>query len=141
MEGQSQGDRKGRMLLFLVALVMFGCGTAVNPLASGGPDTPSSGLPGQPDGAPPRNRVQGQVSDKGGASLPGVLVTPRSTDAPPQAVPEIAITTDEDGRYQWVLPPGNYELTFTQNGYAPATVAVTVMADRPVTVDIILQHR
>ena len=59
--------------------------------------------------------IQGSVSDATGASLPGVSVEARNLDT------NIARTlvTESDGRFVFLqLPPGNYRVTFTLQGFA-----------------------
>ncbi len=112
-----------------------------NPTAPGGPDTPASGMPGQAGGPVGGARVQGQVTDAAGRPLAGVLVTPQSTDSPPQGVPEIAVQTDDQGHFQWMLAPGQYTLTFAREGYAAKTQAVVVKSDQSTTLDVILNQQ
>lgn len=106
-----------------------------------GPDAPVTGPAvqgGGPSGGP---GVGGVVRDAGGRPVVGILVTPRSTDNPPQGVPEIAVTTDAQGRYHWPLPPGAYALTFTGEGYAPTTAPVVVKPGQVATLDVTLQRQ
>ena len=111
------------------------------PKTPGGPDAPVTGGPGQASSAAPRGGVRGTVVDAGGKPLAGVLVTPQSTDTPPRAVPELAVMTDQDGRFQWPLPPGNYTLSFARDGYAAATQAVVVKEDQPASLKVVLKQR
>ncbi len=104
------------------------------------PDAPVSGQPGQAAGPAAGSLVQGQVADTDGKPVTEVIVVPHSTDTPPQAVPEKAVFTNEQGRYQWTLPAGRYTLTFTKDGYAPVTEAVIIVPDQPATLDVVLQQ-
>ncbi len=107
----------------------------------GGLDAPVSGAPGDQAAPGAGSGARGTVTDSAGAPVAGVLVTPQSTDTPPQAVPEVAVMTDDQGRYQWSLAPGAYTLTFTAEGYAPATEAVVVGPAVPVTLDVTLRKQ
>lgn len=96
------------VILLIWALTLSGCGagnpnqlsepnsdpqdSSVNsPSQPSGPDDPVSGQPGQGGNAALGNTVQGRVTDAAGQPLAEVIVTPQSTDTPPQAVPEIAV--------------------------------------------------
>ena len=140
-------------IVLFCALVFTGCGTGSAdqhsaPVTNGqdgqmdnasGPDSPVSGQPGQPGNQVNGNMVQGRVTDATGQPLAQVSVTPQSTDTPPQAVPEIAVLTDDQGQYQWTLPPGTYTLTFVHEGYAPLTKAVVVQ-NQPTMLDVTLER-
>jgi Carboxypeptidase regulatory-like domain len=92
-------------------------------------DTPSGGV------------AQGRIIDSAGNPIAGVLVMPESTANPPQAIPEIAVLTDEQGRYQWTLSPGPYKFTFTREGYAPITQTIVIKPDQPAKLDVTLQKQ
>jgi hypothetical protein len=115
-------------------------GDAMNAQIPDGPDAPVSGLPGQPGDAIVGGLVQGTVVDQGGRPLTHVVITPQSTDTPPQPVPEIAVFTDDQGRYKWSLAPGAYTFTFVHDGYVPLTKAVNVANNHPTPLDVVLQQ-
>jgi hypothetical protein len=143
-------------IVFVLCLLLSACGHAAGDAASDtslhpqgdamnaqipdGPDAPVSGQPGQLSGAMVGGLVQGTVVDKDGRPLTHVVVTPQSTDTPPQPVPEIAVFTDDQGRYQWSLAPGAYTLTFVHDGYAPLIKAVNVASNHPTPLDVVLQQ-
>lgn len=159
------------VIVLLIALLLTACGqptvnqpATANPSGSGqtmntpsqptdaltpsgadagtdGPDTAVSGAPGQPGGEGGGGVLQGQVSDSRGTPIAGVMVVPVSTDTPPQAVPEIAVMTNEEGRYQWTLSPGAYTLTFNAEGYTPATHDINVNPNQSTTLDVTLQQQ
>lgn len=104
------------------------------------PNAPVTGMPGQPGGGSVGPGVSGRVVDAAGQPIAGVLVVPQSTDSPPQALPEIAVMTNEQGAYQWSLPTGAYTLTFTAEGYTETSEPVTVVQGQPVTLDVTLQR-
>jgi carboxypeptidase family protein len=146
----------GFILLFV--LILAACGQAssgnttgadVNrqeqptsdPNAAVSSDTPQARQPEPAAGALSGSMAEGRIVDAGGNPVAGVLVMPESTANPPQAVPEIAVLTDEHGRYKWNLSPGPYKLTFTREGYAPATQTIVVKPDQPVKLDVTLQKQ
>jgi hypothetical protein len=57
----------------------------------------------------------GQVTDQQGASVPGATVTITNT----QTNEVRTATADEAGRYRLDLPPGRYNVRFTQQGFTP----------------------
>src|SRR5262245_18120616 len=50
-----------------------------------------------------RGTVTGRVTGAGGAPVAGAAVLPRSLDDPAKAIPEMLVSTDADGAYQWTL--------------------------------------
>lgn len=85
--------------------------------------------------------VAGRVIDQAGAPVAGAVVMPRSNDSPPQEIPEIAVMTNHDGRYQWSLPPGRYSFTVHHDSYAPLTSQpLTVTPGHISSLDITLPH-
>lgn len=61
--------------------------------------------------APGDETLKGQVLTYGGKPVFGASVSFQSLDNPPQAVPDIAQITGEDGGFGAVLPPGHYRVT------------------------------
>ena len=116
--------------------------SANNPDAPTGPDAPVSGVPGQSGGGSRGSMVTGRVVDPAGQPVVGAMVMPQSKDTPPQPIPEIAVMTNADGRYQWSLPPGRYTFTVHHERYAPTTSdSVTVTHDQVTTLDITAQKQ
>lgn len=111
-----------------------------DPSATTDPNAPVTGFPGQPGGPATGALVQGRVTNAAGQPVAGVLVVPQSTDSPAQPIPEIAVLTDEQGRYQWSLPPGGYTLSFNAEGYTSAAQPVTVVTGQTTTLDVTLQQ-
>jgi hypothetical protein len=112
-----------------------------DPNTSVSSDTPQAR---QPEPAPDTRLggvAQGRTLDSAGNPIAGVLIMPTSTANPPQAVPEIAIQTDEQGWYQWILSPGPYKFTFTREGYAAVTQTIVVKPDQPTKLDVTLQKQ
>jgi hypothetical protein len=139
------------LVLFLVACGQAGSGNTtgagVNPQAqpTSDPNTAdSSNIPPEQPPEPAANTrsggiVEGRITDAAGNPIAGVLVMPASSAKPPEAVPEIAVLTDAQGRYTWHLSPGPYTFTVTHEGYAPATQQIVVKPDQPVKLDLALQ--
>lgn len=68
----------------------------------------------------------GVVVDTAGQPVAGAMVVPRSLDIPAVAVPELAVLTDQQGRYVWHLRPGRYELIARSGDQVSAPVQVEV---------------
>jgi protocatechuate 3,4-dioxygenase beta subunit len=100
------------------------------------PDAPVSSDAAPSSGPSRRSGVSGRVLDPSGNPVVGAVVVPRSQDSPPQELPEIAVMTDDDGRYQWTLPPGRYSFTVHHNGHASSSQTVVVAADQVGSLDI-----
>jgi hypothetical protein len=105
------------------------------------PDTSTSSDDPQPSIAAPMTMgVSGVVLCRSGRPLRGVVVLVRSTGGSSPPIPDIANTTDADGRYHWSLPPGAYELTFVNEGTTIAKRDVVVpAAGRGATVDVVVE--
>lgn len=84
--------------------------------------------------------VAGTVSHEEGEPVAGALVTPSSLDTPASAIPEVAVFTNDDGRYTWVLPPGRYRITVTADGYLEASAEAEVPAGGTATLDVELSR-
>jgi Carboxypeptidase regulatory-like domain len=80
----------------------------------------------------------GRVTTPEGSPVTGALIVPRSLEGKP--VPELAVTTDDSGRYGWPLGPGRYEITASARGYRPTTQGVTVTEEKT-TLDLVLTPR
>lgn len=73
--------------------------------------------PNQQPLPPGQTRIYGRVTGPQGAPIHGAAVTiPRGTSP----VPERAALTDENGNYNWVLPPGIYTVQVNADGFQPA---------------------
>lgn len=82
--------------------------------------------------------VIGQVMSRDGGAIEGAMIvpTPRFRNAPP--IPEIAVTTDRDGRYQWPLQPGPYQITVISNGLPEQTLNIEVKENQLSTLNFVL---
>ncbi len=82
-------------------------------------------------------RITGSVTDEQKGVLPGVAVQARG----PSLQGERTATTDERGDYRLtLLPPGQYEVTFTLQGFATETrTDVTVGLGKDTTLDTVMR--
>ena len=80
--------------------------------------------------------LRGKVTDPTGAVIPGVVITAKSADGQ-----MLTTTSGGDGTYQFkAMPPGQYTLTISAQGFAPYTkTGVMVAAGRPLALDLPLQ--
>jgi hypothetical protein len=79
--------------------------------------------------------VAGRVTSAEGRPVAGAFVQAESLDRPSQPIPEVAISTREDGRYLWPLSPGSYRISVSAEGYRRATGQATVRAGRLTALD------
>lgn len=121
-----------RDVLRLAALVPAGALLAGCLPAGDGSVAPAPGGGGVAEG------VEGRVTDGRGRPVAGAFVEARGTGANPNPVPEIAVFTDEDGRYRWFLPAGSYAITVSAEGRGQRTLAVTVPRGGAVRLNFVL---
>ncbi len=78
------------------------------------PDTPRS----SDDGAAGRitQGITGTVTRADGTPIAGAFIAATSLDRPSPPIPEIAILTNEAGRFTWPLRPGRYRVTALVDG-------------------------
>jgi len=116
----------------LIVVAAIGCA------AAGAPDRPvQQDQPGPPSMGISEG-VQGHVTTPDGRPIAGAFVQAASLETPSPPIPDLAILTQADGRYQWALLPGTYALTVSAEGYRPATQPVTIPPGRVVTQDVTL---
>jgi Carboxypeptidase regulatory-like domain len=84
--------------------------------------------------------VTGRV-EAGGEPVRRVLIEPLSLDDPAPPVPELAVFTDDTGRYEWRLPAGSYRLTTRAGRYHPSSGRVDVTGGGTAQLNFILQPR
>ncbi|MFJ6672656.1 carboxypeptidase-like regulatory domain-containing protein [Actinosynnema sp. NPDC091369] len=117
--------RRAHLALLIGVLALGACGG----------EAPTSDA----DTPPPttaRATVTGVVADSAGRPVAGALVQPRSLDSPPHPVPELAVLSDPDGRYEWRLTPGRYEFTATKDDRVGPASDVTTAAGRTDHLDL-----
>lgn len=83
--------------------------------------------------------LHGIVRATDASPVANVMVVATSTDEPPVAVPELAVVTDNDGKYEWPLKPGKYRLSVTDGTHGNGAVDVTLQAGEQADVDIVVQ--
>lgn len=93
-------------------------------------------------GAPTfKQGLSGSVRDEAGKPVGGAMVVPRSLQQPGPAIPELAILTDDSGRYAWPLPPGSYDLVVTADGHQVAQRRGSVTEGALTTLDFVLPRK
>ena len=108
--------------------------------ATGGDDVAvSSDVPASASATTQARGVDGKVTDEAGRPVTAALVTPTSLDTPSKAIPEVAVFTDDEGAYSWVLPAGRYRITVTADGYHEASGETDVPAGGRATLDLQLR--
>lgn len=84
--------------------------------------------------------LTGRVSDADDHAVEGAFIQPRSLDNPSPPIPEMAILSDSSGQYNWPLRPGNYEISVSAEGYAPASGRVKVQTGKVATLNFVLRR-
>lgn len=84
--------------------------------------------------------VTGRITAADGRPVVGAMIVPKSLEEDPPAIPEIAITSNADGVYEWALPPGRYEMSVIADGFESETKRVTLGAEEVETVDFHLRR-
>jgi hypothetical protein len=103
-----------------------------------GGESPVSGGSPPTSGVVVVSAVHGIVVDAAGKPAPGIMVAARSLDEPPRAVPELAVVSDAEGRFEWPLQPGRYRLEImAAEGAAAKEVEVT--GGPGLTVELVLR--
>src|SRR6185503_16599451 len=80
-----------------------------------------------------RQVVRGRVLDRNRAAIPGATV---SVSAP--GLPSSTTTSNQLGEYSFSLPPGNYQITATSDGFADTSEAIK-LGGAGLEYDLILQ--
>jgi len=96
---------------------------------------PGTGEPWEPNDA--NLTISGSVRDATGAGISGAHVKLMDPMNPTDPRPAFSNDTDETGRFSFVLPPGEYKLTITAEGYADYGLDVSLLA-RDRELDIVL---
>lgn len=82
--------------------------------------------------------LHGTVHTPDGKPVIGVMVTATSIDDPPRPVPELAVMTDDQGRYEWPLAHGRYRITVELPGTGNAAGEAEIPAPDGKTLDLTL---
>lgn len=83
--------------------------------------------------------VAGVVVATSGAPIADVFVQAVPADAAAGPVPEIAIVTDERGRYHWPLPPGRYLLSVAPAGFGAQVKEVVIAPQRLADLNFVVE--
>lgn len=114
-----------RTLIAIGLLTVAGCGfpgEGESPISGGSPSSQATVVV---------SAVHGVVRDRAGTLVADVMVAATSLDVPARPVPEVAVMTGRDGRFEWPLPAGRYRLDAGVEGLGAGSVEVTVAADQP----------
>jgi len=117
---------------FILLVSAMACRNPHQPLTSAAEN-------GRGAGAGPQEGIEGTVTSADGKPLAGVFIQAESLDEPAARIPELAISTGEDGRYLWPLSPGRYRISASLEGHPSANGTATVEAGRRTTLDLTLQ--
>jgi hypothetical protein len=121
----------------LCLCLIIGTGLCANPSS---PDRPVSGGDGSSTARQLKEGVTGRITNDDGNAVEGAAVVATSLDPSGPAIPEIAIVSDANGRYQWPLRGGRYELTVAAEGYQRVSKKAAVSAGEVATLDFVLSR-
>lgn len=116
----------------MLGLVMSGCSGGDAPLSSD--DRTNGGV------SAPATGVKGCVVTADKTPVEEALVQPSSLDTPLNAIPEMAVVTDQQGCYQWQLLPGTYTIAISAEGYRPAQGRITIKRSEVATLNFTLER-
>ena len=85
-----------------------------------------------------RALVQGRITARDGTPVAGAYVEPRSLDRPRARIPDVGNVSGADGRYEWTLPAGAYEISVAAEGFRRVTKPVTLLGGQATTLDFTL---
>jgi hypothetical protein len=117
------------LCLFIAAV---SCADSLNPARPASTDDDGRA------GLPLEEGVTGQIRGDEGTAVAEATVLAASLDVDGPAVPELAIVSDANGRYEWPLRAGRYELTVIAEGYQRLSRRVSVSAGKVATLDFVL---
>lgn len=83
--------------------------------------------------------LHGTVRTTDGNPVANANITVASTDDPPKAIPEIAVLTDANGRYEWPLTPGRYRISVTVDNKGTATGDTDIIVGTEPVLDLIIR--
>lgn len=126
-----------RPLQSLCLCLIVGTGLCASPSS---PDRSAGGGTGNSTVSQLKEGVTGRITNDDGTAIEGAAVVAASVDPGGPAIPEIAIVSDAQGRYQWPLRAGRYELTAVAEGYQRASKKVAVSAGEVATLDFVLSR-
>jgi hypothetical protein len=121
----------------LCLCLIIGTGFCASPSSS---DRPVSGGDGNSTTRQLKEGITGRITNDDGNAVEGAAVVAASLDPSGPAIPELAIVSDANGRYQWPLRAGRYELTVVAEGYQRVSKKVAVSAGEVATLDFVLSR-
>lgn len=74
--------------------------------------------------------VAGRLVTRGGRPIAGALIVPTPAGGGASPVPEMAVQTDAQGRFEWSLGRGRYRIDAVSDGRTVASTRVTVARGR-----------
>lgn len=119
-------------LLFAAASALW-IGSAV---ADGPSDKPVRSAGGGTAAVPIAEGVIGRLVDAHGRPVDSAVISTTSRDRPARPVPDIAILTDAQGRFEWPLGAGTYRLAAVVHGREIAEAMVVVEPGCVASVDL-----
>jgi hypothetical protein len=114
-----------------------GADPASSPTAIGSGGTTPVNSTGQ-HGMQESQGIHGRVVALSGAPVAGAEVARRPID-PQRPITLQAAVTDAEGRYEWMLKPGVWEIVISAAGYLPARQRVSVTERRWETLNFVLE--
>jgi hypothetical protein len=121
----------------LCLALIIGTGSCAN---SSSPDHPVSGGRDNPTARQQVEGVAGRIVNEDGGAVEGASVLAAPLDPGGPAVPEMVVVSNAEGRYQWPLRAGRYEITVVADGYQRASKRVAVNATETATLDFVLSR-
>ncbi len=85
--------------------------------------------------------VVGLVTGTDSRPIANALIEPKALDPESPPIPELAIVSTVDGRYEWPLSAGPYELSALAPSYRQATGTVVVIPGQVATLDFALERK
>ena len=89
-------------------------------------------------GQPQTAVMRGRITAREGTPVAGAYVEPRSMDRPRARIPDVGNVSGADGRYEWTLPAGAYEISVAAEGFRRVTKPVTLLGGQATTLDFTL---
>ena len=83
--------------------------------------------------------VTGLVTTSDNLAVEGAFIQPKSLDDPAPPIPEMAVLSNRQGRYTWLLLPGNYRISVSVKGCQTAFRRVVIEAGKMAEADFVLQ--
>lgn len=123
---QAHGTAERWPSVIVLAAALVATTTLSNPARAASADAPAGDHPARATPSPrERAGIAGRLSTASGRPMAGVVVLVQSLGRP-VPIPDMANSTDQDGRFFWPLPAGRYRLSFVREGRTVAVRDVVV---------------